>query len=574
MLPKDTYYILYSNKDLDFATNLATDLRKHGLNLFFDRLDLLPGMNYSENILSPFQPVILLLSPAGVADESVLEQIAYARKYGSKIFPVLIRACDIPSMVQFLMFVDFTGSYREGFDELLTSLQREKSFPQKSVFLPGKSDGCAAAPTPLPRQSKSKNSIVKEIINAINPFRRKEQLNSRELENSMPLGSSKEAGNVLRSRDNVAVSGPAAAALAPAPKLSNYTMGGVALPERKPPNGKVLYDIPEKMMVNRQHKCIVRIGENEAIVKDDDTFSDAVKIETIPISGVMKVDLIDISEQPKFMIKTINSAEQEVEDGSYTEWLFWVTPLTDGMFPLILKVSILKMVDGRELRKELVFEQSVIISADQKTTMQPLVSAPTGSQIPSAVQPALKDLLNEKKVIEVEPPIAFISYAHKDKTYFDIFIDYLKAQSGWTIWTDRNIEIGSDWFQRIRYSVNQTDIAVLLISADFISSAFIKEHEFEKFSELKAEKPTFNYLPILLRDVDFTRWEDLAAMQLFVAYGDEYGVPEKKGQMIPFAKLCRFDVNGQLIPNDNLDTYFKNMVKKAEKDWVKTKLEK
>ncbi len=38
--------------------------------------------------------------------------------------------------------------------------------------------------------------------------------------------------------------------------------------------------------------------------------------------------------------------------------------------------------------------------------------------------------------------------------------------------------------------------------------------------------------------------------------------------MIPFAKLCHFDNNGQLIPNDNLDTYFKNLVKKGEKDWL------
>ena len=32
--------------------------------------------------------------------------------------------------------------------------------------------------------------------------------------------------------------------------------------------------------------------------------------------------------------------------------------------------------------------------------------------------------------------------------------------------------------------------------------------------------------------------------------------PEMHGKLIPFAKLCRFDNNSQLIPNDNIDTYF------------------
>jgi predicted nucleotide-binding protein len=78
----------------------------------------------------------------------------------------------------------------------------------------------------------------------------------------------------------------------------------------------------------------------------------------------------------------------------------------------------------------------------------------------------------------------FISYAHNDKTYFDIFLSNLKSQCDWDIWTDRNIEIGKDWFESIRQSMVQTDVAILLISPDFISSAFIKENEFKKFSEL------------------------------------------------------------------------------------------
>ncbi|MCY7421651.1 MAG: toll/interleukin-1 receptor domain-containing protein [Chitinophagaceae bacterium] len=218
------------------------------------------------------------------------------------------------------------------------------------------------------------------------------------------------------------------------------------------------------------------------------------------------------------------------------------------------------------------YTQSVNITASGATATNPSFIMPLVSQVSTTTkEPQLKELMKEKDVKELDPPSVFISYAHNDKTYFDIFIQYLQTHSGWKIWTDRNIEIGSDWFAAIQASIKESDIAVLLISANFISSGFIKEHEYYQFSSLQSTKPGFKFLPILLRDVDFTRWEDLAAMQLFVAYGDEYGVPEKRGVMIPFAKLCRFDNNGQLIPNDNIDTYFKNLVKKAEKDWLKNK---
>ena len=108
---------------------------------------------------------------------------------------------------------------------------------------------------------------------------------------------------------------------------------------------------------------MVRIAKDELTAKDSDTFTDAVKMEDIVLSGVMKVELIDIAEPPHFTIKTISSAEQEVDAESYTEWLFWVTPLLSGVFDLILKVSVIKTIEGKERRKDLVFEKAINIAA-------------------------------------------------------------------------------------------------------------------------------------------------------------------------------------------------------------------
>ncbi|WP_153800096.1 toll/interleukin-1 receptor domain-containing protein [Foetidibacter luteolus] len=324
--------------------------------------------------------------------------------------------------------------------------------------------------------------------------------------------------------------------------------------------GKILYDIPGSMVVKKQQKCIVRIGKDEATIKDDDTFTEDAKVDRIKLAGLMRVELIDLADSPAFAIKSVSATEQPVDADSFTEWVFYVTPLASGTFPLVLKVSAIRTVDGKERVKDIVFEKPITIVSPQEK--------------PAKEAQQMKDLSGEKNVLQAGPPSAFISYAHKDKTYFDIFNEQLDTHSQWQLWTDRHIETGSGWFDQIQGSVAQSDFAVLLVSAAFIDSSFIKEHEVNRFFELQKANPGFSFLPVLLRDVDFIRWPELAALQFFTAYGDEYGVPEKKGQLIPFAKLCRFDNNGQLIPNDNIDTYIKNFVKKAETERLKRLLKK
>jgi hypothetical protein len=330
-------------------------------------------------------------------------------------------------------------------------------------------------------------------------------------------------------------------------------------PSPQPNKGKILYDIPGNMVVNRQQKCIVRIGKTEAIVRDDDTFSGSETVENVPITKVMNVELIDISEPPHFNIKTINSGEQELEEDSYTQWLFWVTPLTEGNFSLLLKVSVIKIIDGKERRKELVFERPVNIVSQASVIPQPL----TGD-LP-------QNLLNEKDLSELDAPKVFISYAHKDKNYFDVFIENLTAQSNWNIWTDKNVEIGSDWYERIEQAIKNSDMAVLLVSAFFISSDFIKENEYQKFHDLQKNKSGFIFLPVLLRDTDINRWQSLAQLQFFAADGSDYNMPEFKGKLLPFAALCTFNNRGELNENFQRDTYFKNFVSKANTGWLKVK---
>lgn len=604
MSSQTKYYVIYSEQDKQLALELVQNLKDINVNTSPVTELIKPGFlidDYKDAVC------IVLLSGKSTYDKIFQFQINYVLKNNLVTIPVHIEPCIVPQGLQSMVPFDYL---------YLLNKQREKFFEIAGISQwvhVSKSEPIEDYPaTSSPfysEESTPKKSIFKSIIETINPFKKSKQKSIfDDLDNMVgtrgPVsGSSARAPSAKQAPEQTSSgaeppenpasfepyqqadkepSTPSPGIFQNLPKpsgiyfpLDKYFEEDAPLPQQEaapveaPGKGKVLYDIPENMTVNVQQKCVVRVGKNEAIVLDDDTFSPAVKIETIPISKVMEVDMVDVSDPPCFNIKKISSVEQLVEDDSYSEWIFMVTPLIGGVYPLLLKVSVIKIIDGKERRKELVYTQSVNIAAAAAATnlsfIMPLVSQP----LAHTNETKLKELMKEKDVKELDPPSVFISYAHNDKTYFDIFIHYLQIHSGWKIWTDRNIQIGSDWFQSIEKSITISDIAVLLISANFLSSEFIKEQEFSTFIKLKNQKTNFNFLPVFLSDVDYTRYEQLAALQLFAAYGDEYGVPEKKGVMIPFAKLCRFDNNNQLILNDNIDTYFKNMVKKAEKDWLK-----
>lgn len=74
----------------------------------------------------------------------------------------------------------------------------------------------------------------------------------------------------------------------------------------------------------------------------------------------------------------------------------------------------------------------------------------------------------------------FISYSKKDSKWLKHLkphLNYLEQDYEFSIWEDSKIAVGANWREEIQTALNSAKVAILMISANFLSSNFIKEEE-------------------------------------------------------------------------------------------------
>ena len=170
-------------------------------------------------------------------------------------------------------------------------------------------------------------------------------------------------------------------------------------------------------------------------------------------------------------------------------------------------------------------------------------------------------LVMPKKLIKV-----FISYAHKDAPFFEVFKDGLKSQLNssdkfdFTAWEDAEIPLGSNWDDTIKNNLGNANLAILCVSANFLNSSYIQENE---FSVLINQYPDTVIVPVYFNHCNFNANKKLAAKQFFKPAGDEYNRADKED--FAFCDLIKFrETDGTAIPNSNIDLYINDFVKKLE----------
>jgi TIR domain/LGFP repeat len=133
-------FFSYARADSKFVLRLAKDMRLANVNLWIDQLDIPVGLPWDqsvENALKGCQNLLIILSPASVASQNVMDEVSFAIGQNKTIIPIVYQKCDVPFRLNRLQHIDFTGNYDEAFTKLLNSIETT-SRPNngKEIFLP------------------------------------------------------------------------------------------------------------------------------------------------------------------------------------------------------------------------------------------------------------------------------------------------------------------------------------------------------------------------------------------------------------------------------------------------------
>ena len=110
----------------------------------------------------------------------------------------------------------------------------------------------------------------------------------------------------------------------------------------------------------------------------------------------------------------------------------------------------------------------------------------------------------------------FISYSHKDEEWKNKLEKHLRVfelEGILESWSDRKIDTGEDWFLKIEEALNSSNIAILLITTDFLISDFILKKEVPTILK-RRETENLIIFPIIIKPCNWQETEWLKEIQV------------------------------------------------------------
>lgn len=139
--------------------------------------------------------------------------------------------------------------------------------------------------------------------------------------------------------------------------------------------------------------------------------------------------------------------------------------------------------------------------------------------------------LARKKRDDANPPLKiFVSYSHKDEEFKDELVTMLAGLQRRGIvdaWQDRRIQAGGEWNKLIQNAMNDCDLALLLVSADYLASRFIQEEEQPKLLQ-RGQEMQLRVIPLIVRPCP---WQSEPVLK------DLKALPSDGKAIITFSKL-------------------------------------
>lgn len=119
-----------------------------------------------------------------------------------------------------------------------------------------------------------------------------------------------------------------------------------------------------------------------------------------------------------------------------------------------------------------------------------------------------KPQLGDKQIQKNKKTI-FISYAREDEKYkieLEKHLSGLKNNGFIETWSDRSILPGQEWDKEIKKQIDEADIILFLISADFMNSDYINDVEIKK-AILRYQNSEVIIIPVIIRPCDLQSLE-------------------------------------------------------------------
>ena len=138
-------------------------------------------------------------------------------------------------------------------------------------------------------------------------------------------------------------------------------------------------------------------------------------------------------------------------------------------------------------------------------------------------------------------PSVFVSYSHKDEIWKDRLKPHLKLleQVGrLTIWDDRDIDAGATWYDEIKAAMEEAEVAVCLISADYLASDFCIKEEIPYLLE-RRKSNGMKLLPILIRQCLWEEIDWLKKIQMLPRDGKSIATDFKDDWDTPFKQVVK-----------------------------------
>lgn len=114
------------------------------------------------------------------------------------------------------------------------------------------------------------------------------------------------------------------------------------------------------------------------------------------------------------------------------------------------------------------------------------------------------------------PVRVFLSHSPRDRGLRDELLTHLRVLEKFgriDVWNDRHIKGGADWHAEVEHGLARANVAIVLLSADFLASDFAASNEFNELCA-RQERGGVRVVPVLLRSCLWEEHDWLARMQV------------------------------------------------------------